>query len=917
MALIITLILLSVITFMAIAFLVISRSRKSSVGMTTDQTVALGAADAAMARAEAQVLAPMLAWTNPFNVGLVVSTNFINPVGFTRGSGAAYVSPTNVNYTYANGFALNPGGDALQNLANLEYDPRPPVFVTNYLQGGYDFRYYLDLNRNGAFDPSGWVGVTNDLGREVPNTGFTYQIGDPQWIGGLEFPDRPHSANNQFIYRYAYMVVPASQTLDINYIHNQAYNPAKAALDANGRYYMRNQGVGTWEINLGAFLYDLNTNIYGWGGLYGYNPPLPPPGFTPTYVSTGNAFSDAGAIVANRYAGSLTSLASVAAPLGLYANGRAAFANDGIDDYSAGPVMTTTWHPIQDPDVAPFDRLTRPWPGADNTNHLFTTQDLFDPTKTSVAFTNRLITVAAHTNTYDRYTYYRLLSQLGTDSAPAPANTINLNYDNLVQTNFQGIVSPTNFFPWRPVDFFTKTANALLTNAGYNFTVTNIEIYPTNYYTASVHRLLQLALNIYDSTTNRAFLNITRPPYCPTVLRPLFRRTTARTPTGTTNVVYVAGYREVLGTALALPNTAPPILELDNGNPNATILRSVPVMGTAPYPNERQEPLISGMPLVIGAKKGFPNFNEFSMQTYVYLSRLMEFRRANNDVNSPVTQTNLMYVLSLTNTFGLEAWNSYLTAYPRNLQLIAAVDVTPIVSSLDFGVVPLTLLSNRVTSGVVTNIPAGRWPGWQKLGQEVYSFILPWSATNGIVFTNATYVTQPPYLEPETHVFPAPRNTFYAPHWVLNLNSRIRYILVDTDAQRIIDYVNLDNWDPAVDITATLAAGADCQRRSAVPGEPLEPVVHQPCAQWPHHRHDEPDLGRPGSGRHAESDEFQHGPLLRTRRRIGHRRVPVQPDAMGSDVQQRFRQDVLPLEHLLRSLRPVSAGIRPHLAASQ
>jgi len=50
----------------------------------------------------------------------------------------------------------------LQNLANLLYDPRPPVFITNRLfANSNEFRFYLDLNRNGAFDPRGLLVLTN------------------------------------------------------------------------------------------------------------------------------------------------------------------------------------------------------------------------------------------------------------------------------------------------------------------------------------------------------------------------------------------------------------------------------------------------------------------------------------------------------------------------------------------------------------------------------------------------------------------------------------------------------------------------------------------------------------------------------------------------------------------------------------
>ena len=70
-------------------------------------------------------------------------------------------------------------------------------------------------------------------------------------------------------------------------------------------------------------------------------------------------------------------------------------------------------------------------------------------------------------DSYNRYTFYRLLSQLGTDSAPEPPGKMNLNYCN-VDNN--GNVVPdmaTNFIPWMPEQFFTNAAIRLLANAGY------------------------------------------------------------------------------------------------------------------------------------------------------------------------------------------------------------------------------------------------------------------------------------------------------------------------------------------------------------------------------------------------------------------------------------------------------------------
>jgi len=85
--------------------------------------------------------------------------------------------------------------------------------------------------------------------------------------------------------------------------------------------------------------------------------------------------------------------------------------------------------------------LNRPWPGSGNSNHVFTTQDFFDPRKTSAGFVHRLSFVSTTNSSYDRTTYYRLLSQLGNRFAPEK-DKLNLNYKNI------GGLSATNLVPW-------------------------------------------------------------------------------------------------------------------------------------------------------------------------------------------------------------------------------------------------------------------------------------------------------------------------------------------------------------------------------------------------------------------------------------------------------------------------------------
>ncbi len=119
-ALVITLILLSVTLFMAVAFLAISRRERGSVVTETAGVTARLAADAALASAQAQILATVLQTTNPFNFGLRVSTNYVNANGFV----SSLANLTNVNYDYySNGNSPLSSADFEQNVANLYYLP--------------------------------------------------------------------------------------------------------------------------------------------------------------------------------------------------------------------------------------------------------------------------------------------------------------------------------------------------------------------------------------------------------------------------------------------------------------------------------------------------------------------------------------------------------------------------------------------------------------------------------------------------------------------------------------------------------------------------------------------------------------------------------------------------------------------------
>src|ERR1035437_4590445 len=124
--------MLSVTLVMAVAFLAIANRERNAVTPTTDTATARHGAETALAYAEAQIVANILSSTNAaaYNFSLLVSTNYINAAGFNKS--VVGVNPTNVNYDYYN-IASGPLSvpDFEQNIANLWFLPRAPVFITD------------------------------------------------------------------------------------------------------------------------------------------------------------------------------------------------------------------------------------------------------------------------------------------------------------------------------------------------------------------------------------------------------------------------------------------------------------------------------------------------------------------------------------------------------------------------------------------------------------------------------------------------------------------------------------------------------------------------------------------------------------------------------------------------------------------
>jgi hypothetical protein len=879
-ALVITLLMLSVITFLAIAFLSMTKRDRSAVTATLDVDTARTMSDAALARAQTEIIAQMMAQTDILSYNYTASHNYVTPPGLFSTGDAVTPDSNNVNYDVL----LTNGGTAnaywAQNIGNLFYDPRPPVFVpvpgTNGTQSN-DFRFWVDINRNGRFETNGSLPTLD--GNDKPIAGSTtFNDGEPEWIGVLKYPEYIHSPTNPFIGRYAFMALPIGKTLDLNFIHNYS----KYSIDSGGNATMtldaftRDEGVGSWELNLAGFLdalspamYQTNTSVPAYDYVIGGG------------GNSGGAFDDASQFLRFRYGYnpnypfslgpnypfSLDSMLG-SPPLsevsnideyGIYPSNQ--FANDSFDYAGYPPIVPTS-----------------PWPGTYNSNMFYDVQDLFDPNKTGPLgvtasdlssgqnFAGRLAYAVSLPDTTNRYTFQRLLDCIGTSSAPEygvyvytnlftnsavpGAGTpgtfsavpppswlrtkVNINYDNTAQIQ-AGPYSqtaagpygpftpmPTNLVPWTPLGFFTNAADLLLRSQVFVYTnyvpvtnivngqpqlvytpsnyllgtfgITNIPVYapgnPGIIYNEQVHRMLQLAANIYTAAN---------PVYSGSGVQqpPVFRPQLGWSNLGGLNpVLYITNF--VLVTNVGGSNA---YTQINKNFYDLTDPRLTNSLLSAPS-SISGDPNFWGIPWVVGAVKGLPAFDQYSYTSRVEFYRQLYFYRAINssgkpDTTKPPIYTNQYYVMQISNLFGMDAWNPYESPFYGSgggLTIFATNFVT----------ITVTNNYNYITNIYVTN--------------SLYfsNFTTPWQARQFMTFwqTNFTALplsyfsegssppslvsTYPSYLAVDS------AQTHWPVHsWLLNITNHLCYALIDGPASSgtLLDFVNLGPFGSSTNMT--------------------------------------------------------------------------------------------------------------------
>src|ERR1035438_7102610 len=190
-----------------------------------------------------------------------------------------------------------------------------------------------------------------------------------------------------------------------------------------------------------------------------------------------------------------------------------------------------------------------------------------------------------------------------------------------------------------------------------------------------------------------------------------------------------------------------------------------------------------------------------------------------------------MYIIGVSNVLGVEAWNSYAANYPRSIDLVVWPDISVLLTNRDTGKwlnqPPWLSRWRPYPTAVTTNIAANMWSRYiQWAPPPSYSFQIP-IATNLLFLTNSTYSHQNDSFTPLTGTFertPGSTNFYIPPYWELTLKPRLRFAMVDTGTQRIVDYVDLADIN-VLNITNALAAGGFC-------GEPYTPDAKQPGSIW-------------------------------------------------------------------------------------
>ena len=329
-----------------------------------------------------------------------------------------------------------------------------------------------------------------------------------------------------------------------------------------------------------------------------------------------------------------------------------------------------------------------------------------------------------------------------------------------------------------PISFFTNVASRLLSSE-LNLNLGQLQVYPTNQYTPAVHRLLQVTANILDAQNTNFY---------PSVFRPLFSEDAASN-------IFIIGYQQVTNVSgptdpqLATPHA---VQELLNFSSN-----------TAPIVDANGPVNVYGVPWVLGAKQGLPNFNQLSLISVVQVTRKLEVLRTALDPSIAAYATNQLYILAVSNNLGVTFWNSYSNNYPRPLTVnvsgqlyMSLTNQNPrngLAASFNYGTSP---------GGVnVSSWPGSRWIGVPPNRQPQSSSFLPlsWSF---LFLSPEAYDTRAHSWDPSGQ-WPVSTGLAQLDQFGLMITNYFQALILD--GSNVIDYVQIYSPTASGDLNQALA----------------------------------------------------------------------------------------------------------------
>jgi hypothetical protein len=158
-----------------------------------------------------------------------------------------------------------------------------------------------------------------------------------------------------------------------------------------------------------------------------------------------------------------------------------------------------------------------------------------------------------------------------------------------------------------------------------------------------------------------------------------------------------------------------------------------------------------------------------------------------------------MFVLSITNVIGVEAWNSYRSNHTRAVDIIATDALTTGLTNDD----GLTM-TQQMTLQTVLPVPATGPQQWRGYYPGVTnSFLVPFR-TNFAFLPTAAYLFNPPSFTTNVAAAWETSQTFRQPQWRMAITNRLRFYMLDHDTQRLVDFVTLEALCGVRDLSAEI-----------------------------------------------------------------------------------------------------------------